>query len=602
VRNWQRLGTAWWAGVAYAGLTVVMTWPMAIRLSLPYAPIQGDLGYWLWNFWWMKKALVELGTSPYFTSYLFHPTGTSLVFHNLSPYHGLMGIPIQLLGADVLTTYNLLYLSSFPLSGVGMFLLVRELTGNPFASFFAGAVYAFSPSHTLAYQWTDMWAIQWLPFAVLFALRVFRVARILDGIALAIALTLATLTEWTQPVILLVAILALALSLAFSRRQPGLVAPGVLRRLLWSLLLYGLLVSPLGYVVLRELGTGDLILKMPSHHPFELVGLRGGRGDLISYGVLLGWIPVAFVTYGIARGLDFWMKRLAALLIVFFILSLGEGLSLPGLADTVLPLPFVLWRKIPFLGTMRNAGRFWPMVEVCVAVLAGHGARKLWVRMEECHPRKSPLFWPVIAAGLLALMLIEVVQAPLTPVPLRIHPVYEGIRRDGVEGAILNGPTRYTTAGVYHTGRSMYFQTLHDRPLVGGFTNFDTRSRVAYVELNPVLALFMEHSGRAENTPDGVEDLRAFLAKHQVRWIILQKSTRDPLCDQRRIPGWSMRRFLNLVAPALVNEEVSTFRGEPGKYCGSWDAVELQKANALVRRTLGPPLWDDAELVAYRVR
>lgn len=596
--SWQTWRTVWWAGIAYGGLTVVMTWPMATGLSSPYAKPEFDFGLWLWDLWWMKKALVDLGSSPYFTSYLYHPTGTSLVFHNLSPYNGLVGIPLQLLGADVIMTHNLLYLSSFVIGGVGMFLLVRELTGSLFGGFVAGAVYAFSPARTLSYAETNLWAIQWLPVALLFAVRLLRVGRLQDDIGLAIALMLATLCDWHQPLLLVLTIIVLTVSSAFSWNQAGCVRTGALQRLLWSLLLYGLLVFPLAVLVLRELVVAETLIRTPTPFQAELVGYRGPDGDVISWGVLYGWISMALVVYGIARGLDFWTKCFAGLLAMFFVLSLGEGLRLPGFTEPVLPLPFLLWRKLPFLGIMRTSIYFWIMVQVCVAVLAGHGAKRLWERMADWQPGLFARLRPALAGGLLAPMLVEVFQPTLTPVAVSIHPVYEAIRREGQRGAVLDAPIGYTReSSPRHAGWSMYLQTLHGRPLVGGYTQFDGRKRLTFLAQNPVLNLFMERwTPRAKDIPDGVEEeeLRSFLAEQHVSWIILRKGVRDPKCDQRRVPGWTVQKLIILVAPAVVNEGL----GAGWPYCGDW---EIPKADTLVRRTVGPPVWDDAELIAYRV-
>jgi hypothetical protein len=593
-----------WATVGYAGLTVIMTWPMAVRPGVPYAHIQSDFGLWLWDVWWMKKVLVDLGSSPYFTSYIFHPTGTSLVFHNLSPYNGLVGIPLQLLGADVITAYNLLYLSSFVLGGVGSFLLVKELTGNSFASFLAGSAFAFSPWHTLTYQWTNLWSIQWLPFGLWFAVRVLRVGRVWDEVGLAVALALATLTDWHQPVFLLLAIAVLAFSSVLGHERQRFVKTGVFRRLLRSFLLYALLVSPLAYVVIRELGTGDAILQTPTlFRSFELLGLRL-RNGVISYGVLLGWIPVAVVVYGKLGWSDFWTRRFAALLVLFFILSLGEHLKIPILAEPILPLPFLFWRKIPLLGVIRTSCYFWLMVQVCFAVLVGHGASRLWERMEGWHLGRRALPRWVPGVGLLALMLLEAALVPLSPEPVRIHPVYEAIRDADTNGAVLEAPIQYRWGSVAHNaGRSMYLQTVHNRPLVGGYTQFDGRRRLAFLDENPVLMLFTDQwTSLAGDLPDLDERLRAFLRSYDIGWIVLQKHLRARICDPDWRPGWSARKLLILLAPSVVNPELEYLWGRGGYYCSDWEFGKVQRVNALLRRSLGPPLWDDAELAAYRVK
>jgi hypothetical protein len=593
------------AGVAYALLSVVMTWPIAIRLSSPYADIWQDFGLWLWNLWWMKEALVHLGTSPYFTAHIFYPVGSSLVFHNLSPYNALLGIPLQLLGADVITTHNLLFLSSFVVGGVGMFLLVRELTGEMFAGFFAGATFSFTPLRVLWYPWTNLWATQWLPFAFYFLLRVLRVGRPADGVGLAVALALATLADWHQPAFLLVAGAGVTLSAVLSRRGAEHLRRGLAQRLAWIVSLYGLLVSPLGYVAMKELLEGTTVLRTPSYHAgFGLVGQ--GFGDIyVSYGVILGWVPIAVTMYGMTRGLDFWTMRFAGVLAGFFILSLGEGLHLPGLEDPVLPLPLVVWRRIPALGIIRGAFYFYLMVQVCFAVLVGYGAGKLWQRWSELSPGKTGWRRPALGAGLLALTLVEAFQGPLPSQYSHSQPVYELVRREGTGKAMLDIPLSFAgTTGTY-AGRSMFFQTVHTKPLVTGFTSFDTVARLAFLEDHPVLCPFLERLRRfCRDIPDQAGALRSFVTDYGIEWIVLHRPVPEKACLTPQPTRGALGRLLTFVTPAVLNTQIRTWwRGSFACYYeGLWTAERAHQADTALRPVFGPPFWEDAELVVYRIR
>ena len=66
--------------------------------------------------------------------------------------------------------YNLLFLSTFVLSGLGMFLLGRELTGSRAAGFVAGLAFAFSPFRFASMPHLQVLSSAWMPF-VLFGLR-----------------------------------------------------------------------------------------------------------------------------------------------------------------------------------------------------------------------------------------------------------------------------------------------------------------------------------------------------------------------------------------------------------------------------------------------
>ena len=70
--------------------------------------------------------------------------------------------------------YNLLFLSTFVLSGLGMYLLVRELTGNPLAAFVAGLLFAFAPYRLPQSSHLQVLSSQWMPFALYGFRRYFR--------------------------------------------------------------------------------------------------------------------------------------------------------------------------------------------------------------------------------------------------------------------------------------------------------------------------------------------------------------------------------------------------------------------------------------------
>ncbi len=176
--------------VGYALLTLVMTWPLAahLRSAIPGDGFDGWQNYW--NLWWLKTALVERLTLPYFTDLLYYPTGVGLYFHTLNPLNGLLTLPVQL--ADgLIVAYNAVVLISWTLAGYGVFLLCLWLladvapgrrdertdlrAGKRLAAFVAGLIYTFAPfhmAHLLGHM--QVMSLQWLPFYILFLLRAMR--------------------------------------------------------------------------------------------------------------------------------------------------------------------------------------------------------------------------------------------------------------------------------------------------------------------------------------------------------------------------------------------------------------------------------------------
>ena len=74
-----------WLGVgaALTGLSLLMLWPLPLVFSSDLLG-GGDAYVFTWNFWWFHKALAA-GHNPFVTNFLFHPTGTTLYFHDFSP-------------------------------------------------------------------------------------------------------------------------------------------------------------------------------------------------------------------------------------------------------------------------------------------------------------------------------------------------------------------------------------------------------------------------------------------------------------------------------------------------------------------------------------
>lgn len=161
--------------LGYLTLSILFTNPILMQAG---SHVPGSYDVWtnLWNIWWFKKAVFELKTNPYYTNFVFHPTGTTLAFHTLQPVNSLPAVLLmEAFSLSIPQAYNLLVFLSFVLAGYGTFLLARHVTGNNFASFLAGFIYAFSPYHffEVYYGHLNTLTVQWLPFYIICLIRAF---------------------------------------------------------------------------------------------------------------------------------------------------------------------------------------------------------------------------------------------------------------------------------------------------------------------------------------------------------------------------------------------------------------------------------------------
>ncbi len=148
-------------------LTLVLTYPLVRQFTaaIPGDAFDGWQNYW--NLWWVREALLEQHSQPYFTNLLFHPTGVGLLFHTLNPFNGLIALPVQL-AWGLLPAYNSIVLLSFALGGLGGYLLCRQALGargHRLFAFVGGAIFTYSPFH-MAHLLGHMQVIslEWIPF------------------------------------------------------------------------------------------------------------------------------------------------------------------------------------------------------------------------------------------------------------------------------------------------------------------------------------------------------------------------------------------------------------------------------------------------------
>jgi len=160
----------------YVALTVLMTWPVSAVLArrLPLDLADPLLNCWI--LWWGLDHLTRFlsgewnAFAGFWSANIFHPEPLTFAYSEHLFAQVLQVLPVYAASGNIVLSYNLLFLSTFALSGLGMYLLARELTGRPRAAFVAGLLYAFAPYRTSQFGHLQVLSSQWMPFA-LYALR-----------------------------------------------------------------------------------------------------------------------------------------------------------------------------------------------------------------------------------------------------------------------------------------------------------------------------------------------------------------------------------------------------------------------------------------------
>jgi hypothetical protein len=565
--------------VAYALLAVAMTWPL-VRHMGSHVPGSETWAFdeytFVWNTWWFRTSLLELGQDPLYTGYTFYPLGVSLVLYTYNLFNAIVALPLALLPLPAIS--NLTFLLTTALTGYGAFLLVRYLmvagprpptAAGTLAAFLAGLIYAFG-SYRMVYAAIghyDMWSTAWIPFYTLFFLRaVDEGGQPRHAVLAGLFFALAMLNEMIFGVFLAI-LSAILLAFALARR-PGRAA--VARRLALMVLVAALLYAPVLLPILREMAAGyelagwgdaeklsvDLLgLVTPTAlHPLggdwetALRQAREGTGRFRDVNtVFLGWAGLALA----ALGAFAYRRRLAAWttsLVVFATLSLGPLLQINGRSTFDLdgltanmPLPFILLHYLPLVKANRVPNRFSVVLMLGLAVLAAFGA--LWL-LERAAKQGRTGKW-LLAAGATLLAVLVVFDHWSVPLPLtdaRLPAAYEEIAAEPDDFAILQLPLGWRNSfgvqGAEDT-RTQYYQAYHRKRLLSGNISRNPPEKFDYFRQAPILesliALQTYGEVDAERRAADRDTAAEFLRFYDIRYVVAAPGVpgRPPYVDTR---------------------------------------------------------------------
>ena len=166
------LNNPWFIALLFTALTVVFTWPVTATLTSRNAADLGDPLFICWVLMWTGGQTLRFlkgdwhALAEYWNANIFYPEKLTLAYSEHFTGQMLQILPIYAATGNIILCYNLLFLSTFVLSGLGMYLLVRELTNQPLAALFAGIAFAFAPYRADQLSHLQVLSSQWMPFAL----------------------------------------------------------------------------------------------------------------------------------------------------------------------------------------------------------------------------------------------------------------------------------------------------------------------------------------------------------------------------------------------------------------------------------------------------
>lgn len=568
----------------YFVLALVMTYPLVFNFAdhVPGSETWAHDEYtFVWNYWWFKHAVIDLGVNPLHTNFIFYPIGNGLVTYTYTLLNAILAIPIEL-SFGYPAASNSIFLFAITASAFGTFLLTHYLLRNSLrtrdtdpgllslAAFAGGAVYAFASSRFVyaSLGHYNFVSSEYLPFYALFFIKTIRERSWKNPFLAALFAAFAILTETTYAVF--IALFSL-LYLLFARRELS-------ARWLWRLVAMGaaagVLASPLLVPSLIEFASVDYALPEWGHAEKLLVDLVGlftptslqpwnrnwvAELDAVRLStsrfvdvntVFLGYATLALAVIGawvFRKTLGVWI----AAAITFSIFSLGPTLHINGQSEftfgdftTTIPMPFMLLHYIPFLKENRVPNRFGILVMMALAVMVGFAISWLLklLKGRSQNAQSRNLLLPTAYCLLLSILLFEHSAIPLPLTDARVPDVYTQIARDPGDYAIFTLPfglrNSFSTLGAEDT-RTQYYQTVHQKFLLSGNTSRNPPLQFDYFDRLSLFHSLSEVELYNPIPPDVIARDKAqasqLAALYDIRYVVINSVTpnRVPYSDTR---------------------------------------------------------------------
>ncbi|MGH9143942.1 MAG: hypothetical protein ACRD2I_22620 [Vicinamibacterales bacterium] len=443
-----------------SALTVIMTWPQALHLATQI-PNHDDPLFSIWRLAWIAHALAH-EPAHLFDANIFYPHVHTLAYSDAMLFEGLVAAPFLWAGINPVLVYNLMFFAGIVSSGVGMYVLVRYLTGDIRAALVAAVVFTLAPYRIehfihLELQWTV-----WMPLALWALHRTFDEGTLEFGALTGFFLWLQIVSCVYYGAFLGVIVSALAVLLMVSR-------PAQARRAILPLCVGAAVAAALTLpyalpylAATRELGprpAGEVIMFSATWGSYLAAPEQNWLWGWTAWGfsgnerhLFPGAVSVVLALVACA-----WRpRRMVWIYLVLTILAVELSLGLNG------SLYRWLYDHVFAFRGFRAPARFAILACCTMSVLAGFGFLFLEQRLLAGRPAQRPLLVAVLIA-----ISVESGSSPLllAAQPIAVPPVYRFLQTLP-PSVILEFPV------TVYDPTYMFWSTFHWHWLVNGYSGY----------------------------------------------------------------------------------------------------------------------------------
>jgi hypothetical protein len=291
------------------------------------------------------------------------------------------------------------------------------------------------------------------------------------------------------------------------------------------------------------------------------------RGDAFPEQVAsLTFVAVAVV------GLALWKRRQPlprmwlAITVSFALLALGPFIRVAGI-ETYIPGPWALLRYVPIVGGARMPTRF-----VVPAMLAFSVLFAVCLARLATGPRRR-----MVLAVVGALLVFELWPAPRPLHTAEVPGIYRTIKEDPRGIRILELPFGIRD-GVMSEGdfsaSSQFYQTYHEKALIGGYLSRIPVSEVAKYRRFPLLSALLDLSERKPPDPGterlAREDAQPLVERTRMGYVVIDTQRASPALREFAVSAFGLVKI-------AAEDGRELYRTEPGPSFNEPDGGAAQR-------------------------
>ena len=523
--------------LGFALATAVLTWPLCAHFTTQIGGGYGDHYQTLWGMWWVRKALVDLHQSPYFSSWVHWPLGMPMVFETFDLPDCLIAIPLWGL-LPPLAIFNVIEFYSYPLAGYFFYRFALELlevehigADRPrfrrAAAVAGGALFTFAPyhfGHALGHM--HIVAYEWIPLYFWMLVRALHRAERRWPILAALALAAVSTASWYH--LLFCVVLTL----------PYLAYVGIFERSAraWPTVRNALLLGATYLAIMWPLFAAMIAAKNAeawdgAHDPnifsadlleffvpndsqalgssfrnfyMRWSGNTAENCDYLGYGALL----LALLGAIRFRAARFWLLVCAC----GVLLAMGPHLHVNGVADMNVLMPYGwLLEKIPLLNFTGVPVRAGIVATFALSTAAVIGL----VFLSRWNTGRAA------AVGLLAVAAVEFWPHPF---PTCSYPVPEIFKQWAAD------PSVFAVDDMSGDVRPLYNGVIHQHPMVDIYLSRTPMHCLDWLDRHPVLGRLRHPTNQPFSL--SVEQGRQLLRDEKIRYFVMPYFRRDPTLER----------------------------------------------------------------------